>query len=229
MLKLLSFNIHKGVGWHRFHSTFNAMEDHIRLLSPDILFFQEILGVQAEKIVSDIWQNFSYGRNAVYPKGHFGNAIISKFPIIFSENLDLSNSRFDRRGLLHSIIEYKDQQVHLLCVHLGLFKKYRLNQFAKIINYIQHIIPPNAPIILAGDFNDWGSHATVPLEKELGLHETFKLLHGSYARTFPAWKPILKLDRIYSREIKVIEAERKMEKSWRKLSDHIAIQALFDI
>lgn len=230
MIKLLSFNIHKGIGWHGFSSTFKALDDHIRAISPDIIFFQEIKGSQADYIASDLWPNFSYGKNVTYPKGHFGNAIFTRFPINFSENFDLSTSRFDRRGLLHSIVQINNnQRLHLLCAHLGLFKKSREIQYKKIVSYIDSTIPEHEPIILGGDFNDWGSHATIPLTQELDLSEIFMSLHGAYARTFPAWGPVLKLDRIYSRGVNILRAERMMESSWRRLSDHIAIQAIFDI
>lgn len=222
--KVLSFNIHKGIGWHRFQSTFQWLDTEVRLLSPDFIFFQEILGAQAEHIVSDLWSHYSYGKNVIYNKGNFGNAIFSKLPIIFSENFDLTTNRFERRGLLHSIVKLPNgSPLHLLCVHLGLFKKSRQKQYQKIISYIESVIKENEPIILGGDFNDWRSHATVPLVKGLGLSEAFMMLHGKYARTFPAWSPLLKLDRIYSRGMQVKNAERLMNSSWRKISDHIAI------
>jgi endonuclease/exonuclease/phosphatase family metal-dependent hydrolase len=228
IIKVLSFNIHKGTGWHRFRSTFGAIDQHIRELRPDFIFFQEILGSQAEYIVLDLWSHYSYGRNVVYPKSHFGNAIFSKFPIIYSENFDLTTYRLERRGLLHSIVQLNEQRLHLLCVHLGLFKKSRQKQYEKIIAYIKSTIDDHEPIILGGDFNDWGSHATIPLFQILGLQEAFMTLHHSYARTFPAWAPLLKLDRIYTRGIEVISAKRMLEKSWRMLSDHIAITVDFN-
>lgn len=229
-IKLLSLNIHKGKGWYPLQSTFNAIDQHVRDLSPDLIFFQEILGSQAEHIKLDLWSHYSYGMNAVYLKRHFGNAIFSKFPILFSENFDLSTYKLEQRGLLHSIIQLPNEvRLHLLCVHLGLFKKSRQKQYEKIIEYIKSTISDHDPIIFGGDFNDWGGHATLPLIQEFGLHEAFMSMHGAYARTFPAWGPILKLDRVYSRGLNVIEAERMIHKSWRKLSDHIAIKVTLEI
>lgn len=227
-IKVLSFNIHKGMGWHRLRPTLKDIANHIRELSPDLIFFQEILGDQAQFLIQDIWPHFCYGKNAVYYKGHYGNAIFSKLPIVFHENFDLSTSRFDKRGLLHSTIQLPDKRLHLLCVHLGLFKKGRQIQYEKIINYIEKMIDPKDPIILGGDFNDWSSYATIPITHQLKLHEAFMSLHKTYARTFPAWKPVLKLDRIYSRGMLPKTAERMMDASWRKISDHIAIKVDFD-
>lgn len=229
ILKVLSFNIHKGFGWHRFISTFKAIDQHIQDLSPDFIFFQEILGTQAEYIVFDRWPHYSYGKNVVFRAGHFGNAIFSRFPIIFSENFDLSTYRLEQRGLLHSIVNLpNEKRLHLLCVHLGLFRRSRQKQYEKIISYIKSTISNDEPIILGGDFNDWGSHATLPLQS-FGLQEAFMQLHRAYARTFPAWAPLLKLDRIYTRGIEIISADRLMQKSWRILSDHIAITIDFNL
>lgn len=224
LFKVISFNIHKGFGWHRFQSTFKKIDEQIRVLAPDFIFFQEILGLQAERIVLDLWSHYSYGKNVVYPKGHFGNAIFSKYPIIYSENYDLTTYRLERRGLLHAIVQLpNEKKLHLLCVHLGLFKKTRQKQYEKIISYIQSTIAEHDPIILGGDFNDWRSHATIPLVHHLNLKEAFMTLHGAYATTFPAWAPFLKLDRLYSRGCDIKNAERLIQKPWPKLSDHLAI------
>ena len=149
-IKVLSFNVHKGIGWHPFRLTFQKIDEEIRKLSPDIIFFQEILGHHAENIVLDVWPHFHYGKNVIYPKGHFGNAIFSKFPIIYSENFDLSTYLLERRGLLHSVVTLPNQsQLHLLCVHLGLFKKSRKKQYEKIIAYIDSTIGHDEPVIFS--------------------------------------------------------------------------------
>lgn len=229
-IKVLSFNVHKGIGWHPFRLTFQKIDEEIRKLSPDIIFFQEILGKHVENIVLDVWPHFHYGKNVVYSKGHFGNAIFSKFPIIYSENFDLSTYRLERRGLLHSVVMLPNQvHLHLLCVHLGLFKQSRIKQYEKIISYIKSTIGHDEPIILGGDFNDWGGHATLPLKNNLNLEEAFLSLYGKYAKTFPAWAPLLKLDRIYSRGAQVLHAEKLIAKPWNGLSDHLALTATLDI
>lgn len=231
MIRILSFNIHKGVGWIIRKSTLKQLHNQIRVLHPDLIFFQEIRGSQFEFLAEEFWPHFSYGKNAIYTKGHHGNAILSKFPILYSENIDLSMNRYDRRGLLHSIIPFSShhQQLHLLCVHLGLLSKDRCHQLNKIVKYIQANIPPSEPLILGGDFNDWGCTASEPLIEGLGLQEAFLHNHGAYAKTFPAWAPFLRLDRLYFRGFKVDEARRLIYKPWRLLSDHIALMVYLKI
>ena len=224
-IRILTFNIHKGVGWGRT-STLNKIHTHIQELHSDIIFLQEIRGSQFEAISSDIWPHLSYGKNAVYLTGHHGNAILSKFPILMSDNIDLTMRRYERRGLLHSIIrlEQSNLPLHLLCVHLGLSIRDQLKQLKKIVTYIQATISDQDPLVLGGDFNDWTGSATKPLVKELGLQEAFLDSHQAYARTFPAWAPLLKLDRIYFRGFQVSKAHRLVQHPWRPLSDHIALE-----
>lgn len=224
-IRILSFNIHKGIGWTRHKPTLAQIHEQIRLLHPDIVFLQETRGSQFEFLAGEIWPHFSYGKNAVYAKGHHGNAILSKFPITFSQNIEISMGAYERRGLLHSIVHppVLNHPVHLICVHLGLLRKDRCRQLEEIVNYVESTIPKNAALIMGGDFNDWRDHATEPLIEGLGLQEAFLDQHGTYAKTFPAWAPILKLDRIYSRGFHTNDAERLTQQSWKSLSDHIAL------
>lgn len=195
-------------------------------LHPDLLFLQEIRGYQFDLLSTGVWPNFSYGKNAVYVKGHHGNAILSKFPIIFAKNIDLSSHRYDQRGMLHAIVELENniQPLHLLCVHLGLFRNARRQQLDKIASYIKYSIPDDEPLILGGDFNDWTKYATKPLIDKLGLHEAFLNYHGDYARTYPAWAPVLQLDRIYVRGFQITKAERLQQAPWKYFSDHLALE-----
>lgn len=229
-IHIISFNIHKGRGWGITRSTLNQIHNSLCTLHPDIIFLQEIRGAQFEILSAGLWPHFSYGKNAVYPKGHHGNAILSKFPIEATDNIDLSMHRYESRGLLHSYVKVTKNNLplHLLCVHLGLFINDRRKQLDKIVSYIRANIPENEPIILSGDFNDWNVYATIPLINTLGFHEAFLSKHGSYARSFPAWAPILKLDRIYYRGLKITNAHRLVKKPWKYFSDHIALEVYLE-
>lgn len=217
-------NVHKGYGWLKQRKTLHLLDKRIKTLQPDLIFFQEILGNDADYLVLDNWPHFSYGKNVAHVKNHYGNAILSKFPIVFSENFNLSMHRFEQRGLLHCTILIADQTyIHLLCVHLGLFQKGREKQIEIITRHIEKHVLNNEPIILAGDFNDWSNNATESLIEGLALHEAFLMHTGSSAKTFPAWAPIFRLDRVYFRGFKVISTERLIEKSWRIISDHLGL------
>jgi endonuclease/exonuclease/phosphatase family metal-dependent hydrolase len=63
--------------------------------------------------------------------------------------------------------------------------------------------------------------------KAAGFDEVFELLTGAPAKTFPSMKPILAMDRIYVRGMKIHSAE--ILHDWLKLSDHLGITAELEI
>jgi len=180
---------------------------------------------QFEFLADETWPHYAYGKNAIYTSGHHGNAILSKYPIIGWENIDISTNRVERRGLLHAMIEIpeKKQPLHAICVHLGLLETERLKQIQSICERIESHVPHNEPLIIAGDFNDWRVRASKIFEKKLEAREAFLHLHGSHARTFPSWLPSLRLDRVYFRGLAAHRAKCLIGTRWNKLSDHIAL------
>src|SRR3990167_232995 len=215
-LRVLSFNIHKGNGWWVSRSIMRRIHRQIGLVIPDILFLQEILGTQFTQLSEGNSSHKCYGMNVVYPKGNHGNAILSKYPILFSENVDLTMNKFEKRGMLHAVIKLPDRKfhTHLLCVHLGLFIKDRKKQLAEIARFIEKNISQNESIILGGDFNDWSNIASELLIGKLKFQEAFHNHHQAHAKTFPAWAPMLRLDRMYFRGFNSINAIRHTSKAW---------------
>jgi endonuclease/exonuclease/phosphatase family metal-dependent hydrolase len=81
-------------------------------------------------LADSLWPQFAYGRNAVYPEGDHGNALLSKFQIIRHDNLDVSISGHENRGVLHCVLRLPGEgvEVHAICVHLGLRESHRTAQ-----------------------------------------------------------------------------------------------------
>ncbi len=94
---------------------------------------------------------------------------------------------------------------------------------------IEAHVPSHAPLIIAGDFNDWRRGAFNYMEKELELKEVYKVLEGKHAKTYPASRPTLEVDRIYYRGLKLLSGEIFNESYWKKLSDHLPLHAKFAI
>jgi endonuclease/exonuclease/phosphatase family metal-dependent hydrolase len=181
---------------------------------------------QYEFLADEVWPEFAYGRNAVYDHGHHGNAILSRYPIVSWENLDVSSHLFESRGLLHCEIEVPAHgRVHCLCVHLALDERGRGRQLRRIIDRVVEVVPDDQPLIVAGDFNDWRNRAGRRLAAELGLTEVFRDDRGRPARSFPAGFPIFRLDRIYVRRFSVHHAEVHHGHPWSKISDHAMLTA----
>jgi len=245
-LKVITYNIHKGFSSGNRQFILHGIKDSIRQIDADIVFLQEIQGErnisknrfddwpsnnQFEFLADEVWHHHAYGKNAIYKSGHHGNAILSKYPFVEWENIDVSLMQSHSRSLLHGTIEITEtrQHVHIICVHLGLFGLERQRQLAKLASRIDSHVPHDAPLIIAGDFNDWLGRAERYFSRDLEVHEVFKKSSGSYARTFPAWRPMLSMDRIYSRGLNLIDCQCLHGNPWRKLSDHIPLMAEFEI
>ena len=240
-LRVATMNIHKGLSHFNRRMVIHELREGLRALDPDIVFLQEVQGLndrhrlrfpgcpaegQHEFLAGADWQHV-YARNAVYGHGHHGNAILSRFPFVSSENTDVSDHRFERRGLLHCVLAVPGwrRNLHCVCVHLSLHERGRNRQLEAISGRLEELASRELPMIVAGDFNDWRHRATAILERRLGMTEASVARHGRAARTFPSMLPLLQLDRIYVRGFKVAGATVHRGKPWSRLSDHLAISA----
>src|SRR5690606_36073110 len=235
--KVLSLNIHKGFGLGPKRLVPSKIREHLRASGATIVFLQEVVGAnqrhqeqfeawpadsQLEYPADTVWTHHAYGRNAIHQHGHHGNAILSALPFVRWNNIDASVVSFSQRGFLHGTI---DGCIHLLCVHLGLFERERQLQVNHLIKHIRTTIPDDEPLILAGDFNDWRRTAHLRLRKELGLTEVHEVCRDRCARTYPAFMPLLTMDRIYLRGAQVVSCESLAGDNWRDFSDHLALTA----
>ncbi len=235
--KVLTLNIHKGFSMSYRRFTLEKIRNCLRETGSNIVFLQEVIGEhelhresisdwpeknQFEFLADSVWDHFTYGKNAIYQHGHHGNAILSELPFADSNNVNVSLMRFSQRGILHGLLE---NNIHLLCVHLGLFERERRSQIKKLTNYIESSIPTSDPLILAGDFNDWRKTVHKQLTRDVGLIEACEQHQKKLAKTFPAMLPLLPMDRIYLRGFDVNGIEVMAHSSWRSLSDHCAVVA----
>ncbi|NOU00308.1 MAG: EEP domain-containing protein [Gallionella sp.] len=239
ILNIATYNIHKGFSQFNRRLVVHELRERLHELNADIVFLQEVQGEhtghtqrhhnypttsQHEFIAEKIWPHSAYGKNSVYEGGHHGNAILSRFPILQSSNSDISAHRFESRGLLHCQIEMLEQRrVHCICAHFGLFAKGRRAQTKALIEYVSNEIPYDAPLIIAGDFNDWRNHIGSELALNLDIHDAFSMHQGQPARSFPARFPLFRLDRIYVRGFSVIHSKVHVGGAWKRLSDHAAL------
>lgn len=243
-LSIATYNIHKGYSQFNRRVVLHALRERLRELDADIVFLQEVQGAdsrvalrqqavhpQHEFLAHEVWPHHAYGMNAVYDAGHHGNALLSRHPILRWDNQDISAHRFEQRGVLHGEIAWSGSPLplHCLCVHLGLFRRGRGQQLGALVQRIRRVVPDAAPLIIAGDFNDWRNHAKALLAQELGLHEVFESSTGKLAKSFPVGLPLLPLDRIYVRGLTVQQAAVHAHHPWNKISDHAALSAVLSL
>jgi len=240
-LHVTTYNIHKGFSQFNRRMMVHELRDRLRHLQPDLVFLQEVQGrhekhaenheawpeePQHEFLAEDVWTESAYGRNVVYDHGHHGNAILSRFPILASHNQDVTHLQFERRGLLHCRVALpQGPEVHCVCVHLSLFGRSRKRQLNALADFLEARIAHDAPLIIAGDFNDWRNRADNLLAERLGLTEVFGGIAGRPVRSFPAALPMFRLDRIYVRGFHIERTEVHHGRPWSLISDHAALSA----
>ena len=241
-LTVMTVNIHKGFTTFNRRFILPELRDAVRKVGADLVFMQEVLGMheahgkrfenwpdagQYEFLADSLWPQYAYGRNMVYPKGHHGNALMSKFPIVRYQNHDVSVAGPEKRGLLHCVLKLPAHpcEVHAICVHLGLAEAHRQQQLELLCRITHTEVPADAPLIVAGDFNDWRRRANDILWHNAGLREIFLAAYGETAKTFPAIFPVLSLDRIYVRNCSVHLPVVLPRKPWAHLSDHAPLAA----
>jgi len=143
------------------------------------------------------------------------------------DNQDISAHRFESRGVLPlrdcNIEQWHD--IALFVCSSGLFARGRGQQMQELVERVQRVVPADAPLIIAGDFNDWNNHAGYLLARELHLQEAFEVKTGKLARSYPCGLPLLRMDRIYVRGLSVQQTEVHAHYPWNKISDHAALSA----
>ena len=237
-LRVVTYNIHKGVqgvGMGRrleIHNLGHAVEQY----DADIVCLQEVRKShrgeashftrwpdlpQADFLAPEGYEAV-YRTNAVTRHGEHGNALLSRWPILNHQHEDVSDHRFEQRGLLHVELTAHDRQVHVVVAHFGLIPASRSRQAEQVCRFIAREVPPDMPLLVAGDFNDWGSRVDRVFHAA-GL-VAFK---SPSAATYPSRMPLVQLDCVYARGLRPLRVEVPRGPIWGRMSDHLPLIAEF--
>jgi len=244
-LRVCTYNIHKGFCAANIKPILQELRHAIRTVDADLVFLQEVVGSrlyleegrdkvvnptsiypQFEYLADEVWPHHAYGRNAIYQKGDHGNAILSKNPFLDLDNVDITQWWFSQRGILFGELKIG---VYVVCIHFGLFRGERKRQLKILMELLQQKVPKQAPLIIAGDFNDWNGALHRELTSRHPFKEAYNEAYHCLAKTFPARLPIFAMDRIYYRNLKLLDAEVLSGAPWERLSDHRALSAIFGL
>jgi endonuclease/exonuclease/phosphatase family metal-dependent hydrolase len=221
-LRIMTWNIHGGVGPD---GTFDLQRviDTVRRHEPDIVALQEVdsrggrasRGAVFEDLARALGPHSAEARLITAADGHYGHVLISRWPLTDVSRHDISLERREKRAAIETTVSTPHGAFHLVSAHLGLSFRERRHQ-AKLLRALSDAGPARS--ILLGDFNDWFFRGSV--QKLLASAMPTRTHH----KTFPAWRPLLALDRIYCRPATLLG------KSWtdpaaRHASDHLPIIA----
>jgi endonuclease/exonuclease/phosphatase family metal-dependent hydrolase len=243
-LKVLSYNIHRAIGVDRRFRPERIIEilDHH---DADVVLLQEVdegaprsreLDLARELAAAAGYPHFAVGHNVSLRKGRYGNATLSRHPILRERNIDLSVAEsWIRRGCQHTTVLVGEGQARLevFNLHLGLSARERRKQVALLARSSELSgLDDRTPTIVGGDFNDWRSLLWPLFTNGLGFQSATDSRTGRRRAlaTYPAFSPQGALDRIYFRgPLHLTGIHRGRLPVARMASDHLPIMAELDL
>jgi endonuclease/exonuclease/phosphatase family metal-dependent hydrolase len=184
------------------------------------------------------YPHVAVGHNVSLRRGRYGNATLSRHPILRERNIDLTIGRRKRRGCQHTEIQIEGRggrrhRLEAFNLHLGLSARERQQQVGLLIGAREFTgLSDDAACIVGGDFNDWRSLLTSIFTEVLDFASATDRSPGARGalRTYPSFFPRGPLDRIFYRGgLALVSARRCRLRVSRLASDHLPIIADFEL
>lgn len=242
-IKVVSYNIHRAIGIDRRYQPQRIIKI-LKDIDADVVLLQEVdSGVprsQYMDMASSLAKACDYpyhvlGLNVALTRGYYGNATLSRFPIIDNHNIDLTIDNKKSRGCVYTQLKLtRNLTIDLFNLHLGLSAKERRKQCGILLKDPRYKnITETQPCIIAGDFNDWRSLLRILFieGKEFYCATDHHTSKGESAiKTYPSFSPRGGLDRIYYRgNITMLETKKYQKQVAKIASDHLPIYSIFTL
>lgn len=227
----LTYNIHKGIGNDRLYDL-NRIVSIIRDMNPDFITLQEVdhsvprskYEDQASLLAETLGFHFVLGLNVKLKKGHYGNATLSRYPIVSHTNINLTWTIKKPRACLASIMETPAGKIAVMNYHLGLAGIERSKQVKMILGSGFMKTHSRLPVILLGDSND-RAHRLNPVLQKFGFTDTCQ---DARINTFPSFAPVWRLDKIYYNSGLTLKEHLVVQnRLTRVASDHLPVFTRF--
>jgi len=236
-LRLVTYNIHKGIGGVDRRYRLERVIETLNHCQPDVALLQEVDdGVPRSRHDRQIdllaktleLSHIAYQRNVSLSHGHYGNAVLSRYPLTWAEDVDLTISLKKRRRALvvrcRVPVGTHTRSLLVVNVHLGLSSIERQLQLRRLLQ--RHPLAQASrrlPIAIGGDYNDVFGN----LGRRVMFPQGFASV-GKRIRTFPALLPVRSLDRIFYRgSLELVHAFASRSRLARQASDHLPLVADF--
>lgn len=226
-LRIASYNIHRCVG-RDARMDVDRVARVIGELACDVVGLQEVDNLsdgrhdsmQLDYLADKTAMQAIAGHTIVRHEGSFGNALLTRHPILAVRRHDFSYSRREPRGALEADLDIHGEAVRVIVTHLGLRPAERRFQVNKLLSLL-YDVPKERMVVVLGDINEW-----LPLGRPLRwLHEM--LGHAPAERSFPSSLPLFALDRVWVRPRKTLLAFTTHRSSAARIaSDHLPVKAM---
>jgi endonuclease/exonuclease/phosphatase family metal-dependent hydrolase len=230
-MRLLSYNIHRGIGGRDHRYRLDRIIRVIREEGPDLVCLQEVdrnlrrsgrddqpaLLAEALGAVAALFQP-----NVTFAAGCYGNLLLSRWPIRDTRLFSLRMAWHWPRGAQAAVVETPEGPLHLVNWHLGLVEYERRWQARHLLSHVDQRAPPGAPTLIVGDSNDWRNTLAHGALAQHGFQHV--TAPRDQFRSFPAYYPVVSLDKAFARGPLRLERVRVVHSPLaRRASDHLPV------
>jgi endonuclease/exonuclease/phosphatase family metal-dependent hydrolase len=224
-IRVVSYNIHECVGRDRRRDP-KRVAAVLRDIAPDIVGLQEVdarpgpgtESMQMQYIADVLGFEAIAGPTITRHDGHYGNALLSRWPVRQTRHIDLTVYRREPRGAIDVDVDVRGIPLRFIATHLGLLPGERRLQVRRLLEVLDQ--GPPRPVVLCGDVNEW-----------LAIGRPLRWLHARLGfspaiATFPARRPVFALDRVWvCPRAALVDARVVTSVGARLASDHLPIVA----
>lgn len=235
-MRLLSWNIHKGIGGRDRRYSLQRIIDCIDHEQPDLVCLQEVdrlvrrsqFDDQPRLLARSLGLHAVFQSNVPVGGGSYGNLVLSRFPVGSRHRISLKRGLRKSRGAQLVLIEPPAGPLHLVNTHLGLDERERHWQVVRLLGHRLFRSAEPLPTVIVGDFNDWRNTLAANALAAEGFRQVTSPV--SRYRSFPAWLPVGGLDKAFVRGRIAVEQARIVRTSLaRAASDHLPLVVDFHL
>jgi len=231
-MRIVTYNIHKARGMDG-RTSVKRIARVLGELDADIIALQEVFALceeregQVEMLASELGLKAAFGCTRHHQGRPYGNAVLTRWPILQSKEMDISWYRRERRGCIRADLKTPRGTLHVFNIHMGTSFFERRHQVRSLFSSRQLHEDLSGPRVLIGDFNEWIKGLTTRMLSQ--KFESLNLeLHVRKRRSYPGFLPLMHLDHIYfERPLHVEKAELVRTRLSKVASDHLPLVATF--
>jgi endonuclease/exonuclease/phosphatase family metal-dependent hydrolase len=227
LLRVATYNVHGHKGTDGKVVTARTLEV-VRHLHADCVALQEFVNAPAPtgEPLLEHWAR-ALGMHGAYAPAfdrggeEFGNALLTRWPILEQHAHDVSLHGYRRRVVLEALVTVEGATLQLMSLHLGVSPRERALQAKQLFELCS---ATRADFhLLLGDFNEWSRFSAVSRRLRAHFDVTRQLA------TFPSRAPVVGLDRVWMHPRgRVREARVEVSPAARLTSDHLPLVATLD-
>ena len=229
-MRLLSWNIHKGIGGRDRRYALGLIIDCIEAENPDLVCLQEVDRLvhrsnhdDQPRLLARYFRCHSVFQPTVHVgAGTYGNLVLSRWPVVSRHRISLRQGMRKPRGAQLLLVDSPEGPLHLVNTHLGLAESERRWQVGRLLGHFLFRSAEPHPTLVVGDFNDWRDSLGGDLFTDGGFRQVTS--PAARFRTFPAWMAMGALDKAFTRGGITVRTARVVRTSLAKTaSDHLPL------